>query len=49
MDKSRNLFKFVSVLLSASLERVGVSRMRDFSDKGSQIKAYYKQFNLYLQ
>ena len=31
IDKSRNLFKFVSVLLSASVERVGVSRMRDFS------------------
>ena len=30
LDKSRNLFKFVSVLLSASVERVGVSRMRDF-------------------
>ena len=30
MDKSRNLFKFVLVLLSASVERVGVSRMRDF-------------------
>ena len=29
-DKSRNLFKFVSVLLSASVERVGVSCMRDF-------------------
>ena len=29
LDKSRNLFKFVSVLLSASVERVGVSRMRD--------------------
>ena len=29
-DKSRNLFKFVSVLLSASVERVGVSRMWDF-------------------
>ena len=29
-DKSRNLFKFVSVLLSESVERVGVSRMRDF-------------------
>ena len=29
-DKSRNLFKFVSVLLSASVERVGVSRVRDF-------------------
>ena len=26
---SRNLFKFVLVLLSASLERVGVSRMQD--------------------
>ena len=30
LDKSRNLFKFVSVLLSALVERVGVSRMRDF-------------------
>ena len=30
IDKSRDLFKFVSVLLSASVERVGVSRMRDF-------------------
>ena len=30
LDKSRNLFKFVSVLLSASVERVCVSRMRDF-------------------
>ena len=30
LDKSRNLLKFVSVLLSASVERVGVSRMRDF-------------------
>ena len=29
-DNSHNLFKFVSVLLSASVERVGVSRMRDF-------------------
>ena len=29
-DKSRNLFKFVLGLLSASVERVGVSRMRDF-------------------
>ena len=29
-DKSRILFKFVSVLLSAAVERVGVSRMRDF-------------------
>ena len=28
-DKSRNLFKLVSVLLSAAVERVGVSRMRD--------------------
>ena len=35
IDKSRNLLKFVLVLLSASVERVGVSRMRDFflSDK----------------
>ena len=30
IDKSRNLFKIVSVLLSALVERVGVSRMRDF-------------------
>ena len=30
LDKSWNLFKFVSVLLSTSVERVGVSRMRDF-------------------
>ena len=29
-DKSCNLFKFVSVLLSASVKRVGVSRMRYF-------------------
>ena len=29
-DKSRNLFKFVLVLLSASVERVDISRMRDF-------------------
>ena len=32
VDKSWNRFKFVSVLLSTSVERVGVSRMRDFSD-----------------
>ena len=30
-DKSRNLFKIVSVLRSASVERLFVSRMRDFS------------------
>ena len=30
LHKSRNLFQFVSVLLSASVKRVGVSRMRDF-------------------
>ena len=30
IDKSRNLFKFVSVLLSASVKRVVVSRMPDF-------------------
>ena len=30
LDKSCYLSKFVSVLLSASVERVGVSRMRDF-------------------
>ena len=30
IDKSCNLFKFLLVLLSASVERVGVSRMRDF-------------------
>ena len=29
-DKSRKIFKFVLFLLSASVERVGVSRMRDF-------------------
>ena len=29
-DKSRNLSKIVLVLPSASVERVGVSRMRDF-------------------
>ena len=29
-NQSRNLFKFVLVLLSASAKRVGVSRMRDF-------------------
>ena len=29
-DKSRNLSKIVSVLLSASVERFNVSRMRDF-------------------
>ena len=34
VDKSRNLFKFVLVLLSASVERVGVSRMRDFLING---------------
>ena len=31
---SRNLFKFVSVLLSASEERVGVSRIQDFHQLG---------------
>ena len=30
LDKSRNLSKIVSVLLSASVERIFVSRMRDF-------------------
>ena len=30
LDKSSNLFKIVPVLLSASLERFFVSRMRDF-------------------
>ena len=30
IGKSRNLSKIVSVLLSASVERVGVFRMRDF-------------------
>ena len=29
IDKSPNLFKFVSVLLSALVKRVGVSRMQD--------------------
>ena len=39
-DKSRNLFKFESVLLSASVERVGASRMRDFlnTDRNAQKK-----------
>ena len=32
LDKSCNLFKFESVL-SASVERVGVSRMRDFINR----------------
>ena len=31
LDKSCNLFKFVSILISTSVKRVGVSRMRDFS------------------
>ena len=31
IGKSRNLSKIVSALLSASVERVGVSRMHDFS------------------
>ena len=30
LDKSRKLLKFVSVLLSASVKRFDVSRMRDF-------------------
>ena len=30
IGKSRNLFKIVSVLLSTSVKKVGVSRMRDF-------------------
>ena len=33
LDKSRNLSKFVSVLLSASVERFNVSRMRDFFNR----------------
>ena len=37
-DKSCNLLKFVLVLLSASVERVGVSRMRNFFIKGSAEK-----------
>ena len=32
-DKTRNLFKFVSVLLSKLVERVGVSRMRYFLEE----------------
>ena len=32
IDKSRNLIKFVLVLLSASVQRAGVSRMRDFKN-----------------
>ena len=30
LEKSGKLFKFVSLLLSASVERVGVSHIRDF-------------------
>ena len=41
--KLRNLFKFVSVLLSASVERVGVSRMRDFSPKKIYVSVYFQQ------
>ena len=33
LDKSCDLFKFVTVLLSASVKRVGVYRMRDFFTK----------------
>ena len=32
IDKSWNLFQFVLVLLSASVERLGVSRMRDLKN-----------------
>ena len=37
LDKSRDLFKFVSVLLSASVESVGVSGMRDFFHVGPKL------------
>ena len=40
--KSYNLFKFVSVLLSASVERFFVSRMRDFFENIMKEKAYNK-------
>ena len=47
LDKSRNLSKIVSVLLSASVERFFVSRMRDFffyrSSKVVQPHTYYSE------
>ena len=42
LDKLCNSFKFVSVLLSASVERVGVSRMRDFYKSSSEGATYKK-------
>ena len=37
LDKSRNLSKFALVLLSASVERVGFSRMRDLKKKALRL------------
>ena len=39
--KSRNCLKFVSVLLSASVETVGVSRMRDFLEHFSASQNFW--------
>ena len=44
--KSQNLFKFVLVLLSASVERVGVSRIRDL--KKIQYNFFFYNFFLIL-
>ena len=47
LDKYRNLFKFVSVLLSASVERFGVSRMRDFYLSTTNRSIYqHQKFNI---
>ena len=46
IGKSRNLSKIVSVLLSASVERVGVSRMRDFFCMASLTKERVSSFNI---
>ena len=49
-DKSCDLFKLVSVLLSASVERVGVSRMRDFSYQSLDLswQTHYFCTNLWI-
>ena len=54
LHKSRNLFQFVSVLLSASVERVGVSRMQNFFiafQRKEIIKCVYNvlKFNTYYK
>ena len=46
LHKSRNLFQFVSVILSASVERVGVSRMRDFFSSFSVFHSSYSNLNV---